>query len=50
MKTFGNDEFQATNVNVVLIKLCVGHKNVFVEVICNPVICDDLTNQNCKSV
>ena len=50
VKTFGNNEFQAREVNVVLIKFCTGHKNVFVEAICSPVICADLTNQNCKFV
>ena len=48
VKTFGNNEFQAREVNVVLIKFCTGHKNGFVEAICSPVICADLTNQNCK--
>ena len=48
MKTFSNNEFQAREVNVVLIKFCTGHKNGFVEAICSPVICADLTNQNCK--
>ena len=31
VKTFGNDEFQAIDVNVVLIKFCRAHNNVFVE-------------------
>ena len=46
MKAFGNNDFQARDVNVVLIKFFTGHKNVFVEAICSPVICADLTNQN----
>ena len=50
MKTFGNNEFQARDVDVVLIKFFTGHKNVFVEAICYPVICADLTNLNCKFV
>ena len=48
VKIFGNNEFQASNVNVVLIKFCTGHKNVFVEAIHSPVICANLTNQNCN--
>ena len=28
----------------------MGHENVFVKAICSPVICADLTNQNCKTV
>ena len=50
VETFGNNEFQARDVNVVLIKFFTGYKNVFVEEICSPVICADLTNQNCKFV
>ena len=50
VKTFGNNEFQARYVNVVLIKFFTGYKNGFVEAICSPVICADLTNQNCKIV
>ena len=50
VETFGNDKFQARDVNVVLIKFFTGYKNVFVEEICSPVVCADLTNQNCKFV
>ena len=50
VEIFGNNEFQARDVNVVLIKFFTGYKNVFVEEICSPVICADLTNQNCKFV
>ena len=50
VKTFGNNEFQARAVNVNLIKLFTGHENIFVKAICSPVICADLTNQNCKTV
>ena len=31
VKTSGSNEFQAREVNVVLIKFCTGNKNVFVE-------------------
>ena len=48
VKTFGNNEFQVRDVDVVLIKFFTGHKNVFVEAICSPVICAEFTNQNCK--
>ena len=47
VKPFGNDEFQARDVNVVLIKFYARHKNVFVEAICSPVICADFINQSC---
>ena len=50
VKTFGNNEFQARYVNVVLIKFFMGYKNGFVEAISSPVTCADLTNQNCKIV
>ena len=54
VKTFGKTNncknFQARDVNVVLIKFFTGHKNAFVEAICSPVICADLNNQNCKFV
>ena len=42
-----DSETQRTDVNEAL---CAGHKNVFVEAICSPVICADLNNQNCKFV
>ena len=48
MKTFGNNEYQARDVNIVLIKFCTVHKNVSVEAICSQVIFTNLTNQNCN--
>ena len=34
-----------------LIKFCTArNKNAFVEALCSPIICVDLSNQNCKSV
>ena len=50
VKNFGNNEFQAGDVNAVLIKYCTGHKNALVEAICSPVICAGLTNQKFKFV
>ena len=50
MKTFGNNEFQARNVNVVLIKFCTGHKNVLLKQSVLRLFFSDLTNQNCKFV
>ena len=42
MKSFGDNKFQARDVNVVLIKFCTGNKNVFVGAIYSPVICADI--------
>ena len=50
MKTFGNNEFQARNVNVVLIKFCTGHKNVLLKQSVLRLFFSDLSNQNCKFV
>ena len=48
VKTFGNGESQEIDVNVVLIKFCTGHRNVFVEAIFSPIIYANLVNQNVK--
>ena len=49
LKTFANNKFQARGANVVLIKFCTV-LYVFVEAICSPVICADLSNENCNFV
>ena len=46
IKTFGNEQFEAQNVNVVLLKFLAGDKIVFIEALCSLVICAGLTNQN----
>ena len=48
VKTFGNNEYQARDFNIVLIKFCAVHKNASVEAICSQVIFANLTNQNCN--
>ena len=48
VKTFGNNEYQARDFNIVLIKFCTVHKNASVEAICSQVIFANLTNQNCN--